>query len=196
MRMQEVVAASAANTRGAIEGIARFAKLERVLAVICAFTPVLLILADQGSIRSSISAYYNVSQPQMFYVPLTAAAMLFLVNGVVKDGQLYNIFLGGALAGLVLFNTDDFNTVHVVFTVAFFLGNVAVMGLWTSVRGWAVRGPLIVVIALAMIGWRSFGWFDLFWAEWISLGIIAVHYVIESIVDTRDLETEDTEILA
>lgn len=190
MKVHEIVTASSARTRDAIQGIARFAKLERVLAVFCAFTPGLLIWADQGRVRGSISAYYDLSRAQMFYVPLTTAAMLFVVNGVVKDKQLYNTFLGCALAGLLLFNMDVFHTIHTAFAAAFFVGNVVVIGCWTSVRGWKVRGPLIAVIALAMAGWYTLGWFNLFWAEWISLAIIATHYVIESFVDDSSAGAE------
>ena len=183
MNVQSVVAASAARTRTAIDGIARFAKLERVLAGLCALTPALLILADDGNVRGSISAYHSVCRPEAYYMPLTAAAMLFLVNGVVKDGQLYNVFLGLALGGLVFFNTSDFTPIHVAFAAAFFAGNVAVMALWTSVKGWRVRGPLIAVIVVAMVLWFGFKKLTLFGAEWISLGIIATHFIVESVVD-------------
>ena len=59
----------------AIQRIKDFAKLERVLAGVCIFTPALLIAFDNGPIRNSISAYYNMVQNQIFYVPLTIASI-------------------------------------------------------------------------------------------------------------------------
>jgi hypothetical protein len=39
---------------------------------------------------------------------------------------------------------------------------------------------LVTVIALAMLGYFLFGWLTLFWVEWLSFGIIAFHYILES----------------
>jgi hypothetical protein len=37
-----------------------------------------------------------------------------------------------------------------------------------------------VGIVLSLLGHFVFGWFSLFWSEWLSLAIIALHYVLES----------------
>ena len=85
MRLKEAAEA----TRQALRDLSRFGRLERVLAAVCALTPVLLLWADdQPGIRGSISDYFSMQENQLFYVPLTMAAMLFVVNGVVKDKQL------------------------------------------------------------------------------------------------------------
>ena len=176
--LSQAVAPVAQTARRVIDDIARFAKLERVLATVCAFTPALIWWVDPGPLRGSISAYYNMAENQLFYVPLTMAAMLFVTNGVVKEKALYNTYLGFALAGVLLFNRDDFNTLHHVFAVAFFGGNVAVMLLSKKAR--SLKLLMAGLIALAMLGFFLFDWFTLFWAEWFSLGVIAVHYVLVS----------------
>ena len=62
-------------------GVTRFANLERVLAAFCLFIPVFLIAFDKGPfddgrIRDSISAYYDMEANQVFYFPLTVTSML------------------------------------------------------------------------------------------------------------------------
>ena len=179
MRLKEATEA----TRRALRNLSRFGRLERVLAAFCALTPVLLLWADAPPVRSSISHYYNMTENQLFYVPLTMAAMLFVVNGVVKEKQLYNTYLGAMLCGVLLFNREDFSTLHLIFTAAFFVGNVAVILFFSSIRERWFKISLVVFIAVSMAAWYFFDSFTLFWAEWLSLGIIAVHYIIESVVD-------------
>jgi hypothetical protein len=182
MRLQE----AREKTRRALQDLSRFGRLERVLAATCALTPVLLLWADDGTgIRDSISDYYSMGENQLFYVPLTMAAMLFVVNGVVKDRQLYNTYLGAMLGGLLLFNNVDFTRIHFIFTAAFFVGNVAVILLFSSIKDRRFKIGLVVAIVLAMLGWKFLSWFTLFWAEWFSLAVIAFHYIIESVVDGK-----------
>ena len=40
---------------------------------------------------------------------------------------------------------------------------------------------MVVGIVLSMAGYFVFDWFTLFWAEWLSFAIIALHYVLESL---------------
>ena len=167
------------------QGVTRFAKLERVLAVVCLFTPVFLIWFDNGPfddgrIRDSISAYYDMEENQVFYFPLTVASMLFVVNGVVKKRHIYNTLLGVMLAGVILFNQDDFSTLHTIFAVVFFAGNAAVIIVFSSKKELWFKALLVAAIVISMLGCFVFGWFPLFWAEWLSFGIIALHYILES----------------
>lgn len=178
MDVAQAVAPATEATRKVIQDVARFANLERVLGTICAFTPALIWWVDSEPLRPSISAYYNMAQNQLFYVPLTMAAMLFVTNGVVKEKALYNTYLGFALAGVLLFNTEAWSTLHNVFAVAFFGGNVAVMLLAKKAR--SLKLAMVAFIALAMAGFFVFDWFTLFWAEWLSLLVIALHYVLVS----------------
>lgn len=163
----------------AIRNISNFAKLERILAFVCITTPIWLILGDNGSVRGSISAYYNMEKSVLFYVPLSVAFMLFLVNGVIKEKHWYNTALGVALAGLVLFNHIDYEVIHFLCAFVFFLGNAAVIVIFTpkDERWFKISLVAIIVAALAVWGLKII---SLFWAEWISLAIIGLHYILES----------------
>lgn len=159
--------------------LAKFAKLERNLAAVCMFIPLLLIVFDSGPVRNSISAYYDMTEAQFFYVPLTMAAMLFIVNGVVKDKQRYNTILGVALMAVVLFNHDDLPIPHFIGAGIFFLGNAYVILKYSSKEELWFKKFLVAIIVVALASW-GLKWITLFWAEWVSLGIIAIHYILES----------------
>ena len=168
-----------------LQAVTRFAKLERILAIVCFFIPVFLIWLDNGPfengrIRESISAYYDMEENQIFYFLLTMATMLFVVNGVVKQRHLYNTLLGAMLAGVILFNHDDFSTLHSIFAVGFFAGNAVVIVVFSSKKELWFKVLLVAAIVASMLGCFVFGWFSLFWAEWVSFDIIALHYILES----------------
>lgn len=156
----------------------RFATLERVLGALLVLTPALLIVADEGSVRDSISAYYDVIPAWAFYVPLTAGAMLFFVNGILRHAHVYNIVLGLALLGVILFDHEGKTEIfHVVFAVAFFGGNFAVMAFFsTNKPGW-LKILLALGVAAAAALWPLT---SLFWAEWVSLLIVSAHFVLDS----------------
>ena len=106
--------------------------------------------------------------------------MLFIVNGLVKHRRWYNAVLGFTLIGLLVFNCDDAEWLHYSFAAVFFVGNVAVMLIYSSKKQRWFKGVMVSVIGLAMAGYFLIDWFSLFWAEWISLLIVALHYVLES----------------
>jgi len=164
----------------AAQGLVKLAKLERMLALICLTAPFFLIEGDNWHVRDSISAYYNIDKAVLFYVPLTVAFMLFVVNGLVKDRHPYNTVLGAALAGLVLLNHHDFKIAHLIFAAIFFLGNAYVIVKYSSREERWFKIGWVAVIAIALASW-GFGLITLFWAEWISLCIIGIHYILESL---------------
>src|SRR6188508_1291697 len=91
-----------------VDPFRNFVRLERALAAILVLTPLLLLLVDDapGGVRASISSYHDIAAPEAFYLPLTVAAMLFVVNGVLKDGHWYNSAVGLLLSLLVVFDHD------------------------------------------------------------------------------------------
>ena len=161
-------------------GIIRFAKLERVLAFLCLLLPLFVIVFDGGPVRSSISAYYNMNNNQVYGFLMTMAAMLFIVNGVVKDKHRYNTLLGLALAGVVLFPCKDFQTIHNLFAIGFFAGNAVVMVVYTSRKERWFKILMVLGMVIAVVAYFLFESFTLFYAEWISFAIIALHYILES----------------
>jgi hypothetical protein len=180
MKLEQIAGATAKAVTSAARSVARFSKLERVLAFVCLFIPIGLIVFDGGQIRESISAYYNMEQNQFFYFSLTVASMLFLVNGIVKHRKFYNTVLGIMLAGVILFNHHDFKILHFAFAIAFFAGNALVILIFSSKKELWFKGVFVAIIAASMVGYFIFDWPTLFWAEWISFGIIAFHYILES----------------
>ena len=168
------------RVRALPRGLARFARLERVLGAVLVLTPALLIVVDGGE-RDSISAYHDVSAPAAFYVPLTVGAMLFFVNGIVRDAHFYNTLLGLALSGVILFDHDGWTEwPHIGFAAAFFGGNVLVMMFFSTNKSKLLKGLFVGGIAVAMALWGLTDFFTLFWAEWVSLAIVALHYILDS----------------
>ena len=170
--------------RQLIDPIRNFVQLERVLAAILVFTPLLLLRVDNapGGIRGSISAYHDVVEPAAFYVPLTLAAMLFVVNGVLKEGHWYNWLVGSFLAVLVVFDHDGATKYpHFMGAIGFFVGNVAVMIWFSKNKPPALIGALVATIVASIALWLVTDWFTLFWAEWVSLTIVAAHYVLDTL---------------
>ena len=180
MKVPQVLSPTIQVVTKTIKGAAGFAKLERVLAGVCLFVPAFLIWADDGAIRGSISAYHDMTQAQVFYFPLTMAVMLFVVNGVVKQKRSYNTVLGIMLAGVILFNHEAFTILHGIFAVAFFGGNAVVILVFSSKKERWFKGMLVGGIVLSGLAYFLFESFTLFWAEWVSFAIIALHYILES----------------
>jgi hypothetical protein len=163
----------------AFDAVKEFSKLERVLAAVCITAPLFMIVGDENSVRDSISAYYSMDKSVLFYVPLTVAFMLFLTNGIVKQESYYNTVLGVALAGVVLFNHIDFSMFHFFCTGVFFIGNALVILIYSPKKELWFKAILVVIIVAALVTW-GLGAISLFWAEWVSLFIIGLHYILES----------------
>lgn len=160
--------------------LARFRWFERVLAGVCLLTPLVLLVAEGLPARDSISAYYNMAQNQWFYFLLTAAVLLFLVNAFVWEQHAYNAALAFGLALIVLFNHDEFNFIHWAGVVIFFLGNGVVIALFSRGPGWKMKVGILVVMVLSLVALLLPGW-TLFWTEWLSMGAIATHFVLDSL---------------
>lgn len=177
------VAMSAIDRAKQLPGeLQRFAQLERSLGALLVFTPALLIWVDSGpdAVRDSVSAYHDVRWPQAFYVPLTVGAMLFFVNGIVRRAHAYNAVLGLALLGVVLFDHNAATVPHTAFAALFFGGNVVVMMFFSTNKPVLLKAALAAGIAAAIGLWLLTDWLTLFWAEWVSLAIIATHFILDS----------------
>ena len=182
MTLKQIASSAVKAAEDLPGGLRRFAGLERILASILILTPLILIWTNDWQVRDSISAYHDVSAPAAFYFPLTAGAMLFLVNGFVRDAHVYNVLLGAALSGVVLFDHDGWTSApHMAFAIGFFVGNVVVMLFYSTSKSRALKVVFVGGISVALALWIGTKFFTLFWAEWVSLTIVAVHYILDSV---------------
>jgi hypothetical protein len=173
MKIDEVTQRAGKAFGRAFRSVKRYALFERVLAVLCLLIPAVLIAAD-GSTRDSISAYHDMIDARAFYVPLTIAAMMFVVNGVVNRGHFYNTALGVALFAVIIFDMTTARVPHYAGAGIFFAGNVLVIfGSEVSNRFKSLYGASL---AVAVVFWLRLDAFTTFWAEWLALLIIAAHY--------------------
>lgn len=170
-----------------------FKVFERLIAAVCVSIPAFLWLADDRypHFRGSISAYAYMPNSYIFGMLLCMAAMLFIFNGAVyfrnetsfgldKSGKWYNVVLGVSLLGVILFPCGErFEILHYVFAIIFFLGNALVIGVFHHRRDRVISILLAVSTVISFV-FCYFSVFSLFWAEWASLMVIAVHFILQS----------------
>jgi hypothetical protein len=161
--------------------------VEILLAVLLLVAPAVMWGFDTGLDNApgpSISYFHEEGEPPAFYVPLTMVAMLFLVNGFMSRGDgrghWYNVALGAALLGLVVFDHDGSTSgLHGAFTIAFFVGNVAAVVLFSEIA-WSWLKPLIVVGIVVVAALWALDQVSTFFAEWLAMGLISVHFILDS----------------
>lgn len=84
MKMEEIKSEVMKTSQQMFEKVNHFAKLERFIAVVLIFTPLLLYLADDCTtmeLRDSISNYFFMRDSYWFGSLLTLAGALFIYNG-------------------------------------------------------------------------------------------------------------------
>jgi heme O synthase-like polyprenyltransferase len=180
--------------------------LENLIAVFCICIPVILRFADtkayRKSFRPSISDYVRMKHRHVFGMVFTIAAMLFIYNGVhnLDAGSLnnflqssfweergYNIILGLALFGVMLFPYNRCEKTHFTFAGLFFVGSTIVIACFPGPENWqkwasySIAAASIITLAVYFINknWER-KWINLFWAEWISLIVIGIHFILEN----------------
>lgn len=158
----------------------RLMTLEILLSLLLIFTPAILIWLD-GSIRSSISNYAYSYKSEWFVFLITLAASMFIYNGTAWKTKWYNIVLGITLAGVVLAPHLEFKTLHVIFAVTFFAGSVFVMIYFSCKEQRIFRILCGFFLLFGIAGSYVFNWYSLFWAEWIGMVPICIHFIGESI---------------
>ena len=157
----------------------RLTKLHVILAIILLFTPLVLILAT-GEVRSSISNYAYSSMNHLFATLLTIAGTMFIFNGTAYNTRWYNIVLGLSLIGVALTPHYDFPILHYVFASIFFVGSVFCMIFFSSAQQRFIKLVAGAIITIGLIGHFAFNFYSLFWAEWIGILPICIHYLGES----------------
>lgn len=157
----------------------RLTKLHVILAITLLFTPLVLIITT-GEVRSSISNYAYSSMNHLFATLLTIAGAMFVFNGTAYNSRWYNIALGLSLIGVALTPHYDFPIIHYLFASIFFLGSVIVMIIFSSKEQQPLKVYFGSLIVIGLLGHFAFNWYSLFWAEWIGILPICVHYLGES----------------
>ena len=180
------------------------AKLERLIAIVSIMIPLVLYYADDNEkFRVSISAYANMDKSYVFGSLLTMVAMMFIFNGFFyirniktnlgdgKHSRWYNIVLGLSLLGVVYFHYELSPFLHYVSATIFFVGSAFIIAFFNN-KKFRISSYMIALLSLIAllicylntvlpfeIPFTS--WISILVAEWISLSVIATHYILESL---------------
>jgi hypothetical protein len=144
------------------------------------FLPLILILID-GGVRPSISDYYYMDSNHWFVSLLTIASMIFANSGVVDNKKSYNIVLGVLLWVVAVTPYRTISIMHTLSAGIFFFGSVYVMIRYSNKAQRKYMWMIGSLIIFGMLGHFLFKLYSLFWAEWIGLLPISVHFIGESL---------------
>lgn len=158
----------------------RLTKLEIILSTLLFFIPLILIVCT-GEIRTSISNYAYSNLSYLFATLLSIAATMFIFNGTAYNSRWYNIILGCSLIGVALTPHQNLPVLHYFFASLFFLGSVFCMIFFSSKSQRNLKLIAGAIIIIGLIGHFWFKWYSLFWAEWIGILPICIHYIGESL---------------
>jgi hypothetical protein len=100
--------------------------------------------------RDSISSYHDVLTAGAFFIPLTIAVMLFVVNGWIYAGHRIHVVMGAYLLGVIVFDhVGRTRPLHFVFAGAFFVVGAFLEAVrdgdvpnW-SPRKWMLMAPIL-----------------------------------------------------
>lgn len=178
------------STTSKLIGLVRF---ESTLAVVLIAVPIALRLADD---RDSISAYHDMADPRWFFVPLTAASMMLITNGLVThERHGHNATLGVLLLGVVMFDHDGGSRwPHGISAIAFYVLALSFAVLmvthYVGVRTASEPSRRVAgVSALVVGGTLALVWVvvepPLFWVEAVGIWFIALHHLFHSFWKAR-----------
>jgi hypothetical protein len=158
----------------------RLTKLEVILATLLFFIPLILIVTTK-EIRPSISDYAYSKLNYLFAALLSVAGTMFIFNGSAYNSRWYNIILGCSLIGVALTPHLDVPILHYLFASIFFLGSVFCMIFFSSKEQRFIKLVIATIITIGLSGHFVFDYYSLFWAEWIGILPICIHYIGESL---------------
>ncbi|WP_298118142.1 hypothetical protein [Flavobacterium sp.] len=157
----------------------RLIKLHVILSILLVFIPLILIVAS-GEVRNSISNYAYSEVSYLFSTLLSIAGTMFIFNGTAYNSRWYNIILGCSLVGVALTPHLDYPVIHYSFASIFFIGSVVVMIAYSSAKQRPLKAYFGIMIILSLLFHFIFNWYSLFWAEWIGILPITIHYLGET----------------
>lgn len=158
----------------------RLTKLEVILSTLLFFIPLILVAFTQ-EVRASISDYAYSDLSYLFASLLSVAGTMFIFNGTAYNSRWYNIVLGCSLIGVVLTPHLHASVLHYVFASIFFFGSIFCMIFFSSASQRNLKLVAGAIIVFGLIGHFWFNWYSLFWAEWIGILPICIHYIGESL---------------
>ena len=182
------------NIKGKLsDPLSTFKYFERFIAAFCIIMPLILWLADSDKFpcfRPSISNYVYMDHSYVFGMLLCIAAMLFIFNGAIYyksephmhiswHGQWYNVVLGLSLIGVICFPHLEHSVVHYFFAALFFVGNAVVTLLFHKDK-YKKISILLGILTLAALPLAFTNMISLLAAEWISLSVIGVHFILST----------------
>jgi hypothetical protein len=127
----------------------------------------------------------------IFGMLLSIAAMLFIFNGAVyfkneryfelsRAGKWYNIILGMSLLAVILLPYKQYVVPHYFFAGTFFVGNALVIGIFHK-RKYRIPSLVLSILTLVAIALHFLSHVvSLFAAEWLSLTVIGIHFILEA----------------
>jgi len=158
----------------------RIIKLEMFLSLFLLSIPLLLILIN-NEVRSSISDYAYSDNSNYFVLLLSLAGSMFFYNGCIKNKYWYNIIFGISLFGIALTPHLHYPFIHYFFASVFFIGSILVMIIFSSNKQRFFKIIFGFIIISSLISHFIFNLYSLFWAEWICIVPICIHFIGESI---------------
>jgi hypothetical protein len=155
---------------------------------------------DQYGFRSSLSDYARSSESYIFGVLYGIAGSLFIYNGIFfysnrstfngallfnPKGTWYNIIIGILLIAVVFLPHYKYNCLHVLVSILFILSNVLVLVFFPNPHEgktgrrlrWIMAAVIVMAFLLSQLN-NSPVHPSILDAEWISLGLIAIHLLI------------------
>ena len=142
--------------------------------------PALFWAFNDFVILKSISAY-ALEIPTVFALILGWVAKLFITEGWINRKNYFEMVIGWALVGVIAFNMKDYSNIHYICAFIFFEGSVFNMIYYSSGKYRIFSIVFGVILNFAMAGCFLFGWYSIFWAEWIGLLPISLHKFLETI---------------
>lgn len=158
----------------------RLTKFQVIIASILIFIPLILWSID-GKLRPSISNYFYMEDNHWFITLFTIAAMIYANSGVVDNKKWYNIALGVCLWAIAMTPHETMTVIHTAFAGTFYIGSVFVMMAFSNKNQFRMMGVFGLLTIAGMVGHFVFNLYSLFWAEWIGLLPITVHFIGESL---------------
>lgn len=141
---------------------------------------------------SSISAY-AYEAPLLFATLLILVAKLFITEGYTNRTNYFEMVVGFSLLFVVVTPCNsqqliDFGLfkvtvqhLHYFFAFVFFEGSVFNMIYYSSGKHRIFNILLGAVLNLVMVGCFAFGWYSIFWAEWVGMFPISIHKILETL---------------